>query len=106
MTAVLGQAGAAPMTGVPRLRLGQLLRLSWQDLWHERGLACCAACVLAATLAPLWTLWGLERGVIGTLIERQDSDPLMRELVPAASGGAASTPIGSRASKPGRSWRS
>lgn len=71
---------------VPRLRAGQLLRLAWRDLWHERWLAACAACVLAATLAPLWTLWGLERGVIGTLIERQDRDPLMRELVPAATG--------------------
>lgn len=74
------------MTGRPQLRLGQLLRLAWHDLWHERWLAACAACVLAATLAPLWTLWGLERGVIGTLIERQDRDPLMRELVPAATG--------------------
>lgn len=74
------------MNGVPALRPGQLLRLAWHDLWHERWLAACAACVLAATLAPLWTLWGLERGVIGTLIERQDRDPLMRELVPAATG--------------------
>lgn len=74
------------MTGIARLRLNQLLRLAWHDLWHERWLAACAACVLAATLAPLWTLWGLERGVIGTLIERQDRDPLMRELVPAATG--------------------
>lgn len=69
-----------------RLRPVQLLRLAWSDLWHERWLAACAACVLAATLAPLWTLWGLERGVIGTLIERQDRDPLMREMVPAATG--------------------
>lgn len=68
------------------LRPGQLLRLAWSDLWHERWLAACAACVLAATLAPLWTLWGLERGVIGTLIERQDRDPLMREMVPASTG--------------------
>ena len=74
------------MNRMPRLRPGQLLRLAWHDLWHERWLALCAACVLAATLAPLWTLWGLERGVIGTLIERQDRDPLMRELVPAATG--------------------
>ena len=51
-----------------------------------RWLAACAACVLAATLAPLCTLWGLERGVIGTLIERQDRDPLMREMVPESSG--------------------
>lgn len=74
------------MTGGARLRPGQMLRLSWHDLWHERWLAACAACVLAATLAPLWTLWGLERGVIGTMIDRQDHDPLMREIVPTTTG--------------------
>lgn len=71
---------------MPRVRLAPLLQLAWRDLWHERWLAFCAACVLAATLAPLWTLWGLERGVIGALIERQDRDPLMRELLPEGSG--------------------
>lgn len=76
------------MRGAGRLRLPQLWRLAWHDLRHERWLAACAACVLAATLAPLWTLWGLERGVIGTLIERQDRDPLMREIAPAATGSA------------------
>jgi len=72
--------------GAPRLRLAQLWRLASRDLWHERWLAACAACVLAASLAPLWVLWGLERGVVGTMIERQNRDPLMRQLVPASSG--------------------
>ncbi|MEJ8849965.1 ABC transporter permease [Variovorax rhizosphaerae] len=70
----------------PRLRLSQLLRLSFNDLWHERWLAFCAACVLAATMAPIGTLWGLELGVIGALVERQDHDPLMRLLLPESSG--------------------
>jgi putative ABC transport system permease protein len=74
------------MTAVAKLRAPQLWRLARHDLWHERWLAACAACVLAATLAPLWTLWGLEHGVIGTLIERQDRDPLMREVLPEGSG--------------------
>lgn len=71
----------------PRLRPGQLLRLVVADLRHERWLAFCAACVLGAALAPLWTLWGLERGVVGTLIERQNQDPLMRQVLPESSGG-------------------
>jgi putative ABC transport system permease protein len=79
-TALAGPVGAA------RLRWAQLWRLAWHDVRHERWLAFCAACVLAATLAPLATLWGLEHGVIGTLIERQDQDPLMREVQPEASG--------------------
>jgi putative ABC transport system permease protein len=71
----------------PAVRWGQMLRLAVADLWHERWLAFCAACVLAATLAPLGTLWGLERGVIGALIERQDQDPVMRQVLPESSGG-------------------
>lgn len=70
-----------------RLRAGQLLRLAVAELWHERWLAFCAACVIAATLAPLWVLWGLEQGVVGTLIERQDRDPVMRQVLPESSGG-------------------
>jgi putative ABC transport system permease protein len=74
------------MTAAAHLRPGQLFRLAAHDLWHERWLALCAACVLAAMLAPLWTLWGLERGVIGTMIARMDGDPLMRKVEPTATG--------------------
>ena len=66
--------------------LSHLFRLASRDLWHERWIAFCAAAVLAATLAPLWTLWGLERGVIGTLIERQNRDPVMRRVLPESTG--------------------
>jgi putative ABC transport system permease protein len=41
---------------------------------------------VAATLSPLWTLWGLEQGVIGTLIQRQNSDPVMRQVLPESTG--------------------
>jgi putative ABC transport system permease protein len=75
-----------PARGRPALRLAALLRMALRDLWHERTLALCTACVLAATLSPLWVLWGLERGVIGTLIERMERDPLMRRITPAATG--------------------
>ncbi len=70
----------------PRLRWAALALLAWRDLWHERLLALCAACVLAATLAPLWVLWGLEQGVVGTMIDRMERDPLMRRITPAATG--------------------
>ncbi len=72
-------------TRIP-LRSAALLRLAWHELWHERWMAISAACVLAACLAPLWTLWGLERGVIGTLIERMERDPQMRRITPLATG--------------------
>lgn len=70
----------------PALRVAALMRMALRDLWYERTLALCSACVLAATLSPLWVLWGLERGVIGTLIERMERDPLMRRITPAATG--------------------
>ncbi len=70
----------------PRLRARQLIRLAARELWHERSLALCAACVVAATLAPLLTLWGLEQGVIGTLINRQNRDPVMRQVLPESTG--------------------
>jgi putative ABC transport system permease protein len=63
-----------------------LIRLAARELAHERALALCSACVVAATLAPLWTLWGLERGVVGTLIERQNRDPVMRQVLPESTG--------------------
>lgn len=69
-----------------RLRLLPLARLVLRDLWHERILAICTASVLAATMAPLGVLWGLERGVIGALIARMDGDPVMRLLVPESTG--------------------
>lgn len=65
-----------------RLRGGQLLRLGGYELWHERWIALCSACVLAASLSPLLVLWGLEQGVIGTLIDRLERDPVMRQLLP------------------------
>jgi putative ABC transport system permease protein len=71
----------------PRLRAAQLIRLAARELWHERALALCAACVVAATLAPLLTLWGLEQGVVGTLINRQNRDPVMRQVLPETTGG-------------------
>jgi putative ABC transport system permease protein len=84
----MAEAKARPDAALarPALRLAPLLRMALRDLWHERTLALCTACVLAATLAPMWVLWGLERGVIGTLIERMERDPLMRRITPTATG--------------------
>lgn len=71
----------------PGLRAGPLLLLAWRDVLHDRWLALGAACVLGATLAPLWTLWGLQAGIIGTLIDRQNRDPAMREIRPESGAG-------------------
>src|SRR4051794_22986841 len=67
-------------------RTAHVLRLSLRDALHERWLFLCSACVLAAALAPLWVLAGLERGVVGTLIDRQNRDPEMRLVLPESTG--------------------
>ncbi|MBK8175042.1 MAG: AbrB/MazE/SpoVT family DNA-binding domain-containing protein [Rhodospirillales bacterium] len=64
----------------------QLVRLALFDLAHEWAISVCQVTALAAILAPLLVLYGLQQGVIGTLIERMDRDPAMRAIVPDVSG--------------------
>ncbi|MEP7299985.1 MAG: ABC transporter permease [Caldimonas sp.] len=66
--------------------LAQLLRLAWADLRHDGLLSACSILLLAASLAPLLTLHGLENGVIGALVERLDKDPAMRLVIPEVTG--------------------
>lgn len=68
------------------LRLRHLWRLAARDLVWERTLAFCAAGVIAAALTPVWVLWGLQSGVVGTLIERMEKDPQLRRVTPVATG--------------------
>ena len=57
--------------GVPGRAL-QLGRLALFDLRHEWAITLCQVTALAALLAPLLVLYGLQQGVIGTLLERMD----------------------------------
>jgi putative ABC transport system permease protein len=68
------------------LRWTQLWLLCWRDLVWERTLSACAIFVVAAALAPLWILWGLNNGVLGGLIDRMEKDPQLRRITPAATG--------------------
>lgn len=67
-------------------RLRQLARMAFGDLGRDGVLALCAALAIATTLAPLLTLLGLERGAIGTLVQRLDRDPAMRAITPEVTG--------------------
>ena len=68
------------------IRLGQLLRLAFADLLHDRIVTFCQIVATAAVLAPLLVLFGLHNGVIGALVERLDRDPAMRLIVPEVTG--------------------
>ncbi len=66
--------------------LAQLLRMAAGDIRRDGVLSVCTAFTLAATLAPLLTLVGLELGAIGAMIERLDRDPSMRSILPEVTG--------------------
>lgn len=88
MNAATGEpkASAGPRGAGPVETLRQLLRFAFADLRRDGLLSGCSMLMLAASLAPLLTLFGLEHGVIGTMIERQDKDPAMRLIVPEVTG--------------------
>lgn len=64
----------------------QLIRLALFDLRHEWAITLCQVTAVAAILAPLLVLYGLQQGVIGTLLERMDRDPAMRAIIPDVAG--------------------
>jgi putative ABC transport system permease protein len=67
-------------------RIAQLFRLALFDLRHEWAITLCQIASVAAVLAPLMVLYGLQQGVIGTLLERMNRDPAMRAIVPDVTG--------------------
>ena len=69
------------------LRLAQLFRLALFELRHEWAITLCQIASVAAVLSPLLVLYGLQQGVIGTLLERMNRDPAMRAIIPDVAGG-------------------
>src|SRR5512134_1250864 len=67
-------------------RLAQIFRLAVFDLRNEWAITLCQVMSVAAVLAPLLVLYGLQQGVIGTLLERMNRDPAMRAIIPDVSG--------------------
>jgi putative ABC transport system permease protein len=67
-------------------RIAQLFRLALFDLRHEWAITLCQIASVAAVLAPLLVLYGLQQGVIGTLLERMNRDPAMRAIIPDVAG--------------------
>lgn len=60
--------------------------LAWQDYRREARLSACSVLALVAVIAPLLVLFGLKHGLVGSLTERLQSDPAVREIIPL--GGA------------------
>lgn len=62
----------------PRLIAG----LAWQDYRREARLSACSVLALVAVIAPLLVLFGLKHGLVGSLTERLQRDPAVREIIP------------------------
>lgn len=56
--------------------------LAWADLWYEWVLSLCMVLALGAVFSPVFILLGLREGIIGTMLERLDRDPLSRLVMP------------------------
>lgn len=67
--------------------------LAWQDYRNDARLSACSVLALVAVIAPLLVLFGLKFGLVGSLTERLQRDPSVREIIPL--GGAVSAPISS-----------
>ncbi|HKS12541.1 MAG TPA: FtsX-like permease family protein [Pseudomonas sp.] len=60
--------------------------LAWQDYRNDARLSACSVLALVAVIAPLLVLFGLKFGLVGSLTERLQRDPGVREIIPLGGG--------------------
>jgi putative ABC transport system permease protein len=60
--------------------------LAWQDYRADFRLSACAVLALVAVIAPLLVMFGLKFGLIGSLTQRLEQDPTVREIIPMGGG--------------------
>lgn len=60
--------------------------LAWQDYRNDARLSACSVLALVAVIAPLLVLFGLKFGLVGSLTERLQRDPAVREIIPLGGG--------------------
>ncbi|MFS2158173.1 FtsX-like permease family protein [Pseudomonas sp. Pseusp122] len=68
------------------MRLALVMSLAWQDYRADARLSACAVLALVAVIAPLLVLFGLKFGLVSSLTERLERDPLVREIIPLGGG--------------------
>ncbi|WNW12455.1 FtsX-like permease family protein [Pseudomonas sp. DTU_2021_1001937_2_SI_NGA_ILE_001] len=82
------------------MSLALVAGMAWQDYRADSRLSACSVLALVAVIAPLLVLFGLKFGLIGSLTERLEQDPAVREIIPLGGGrfsAAAIDALGSRA---------
>jgi len=75
--------------------------LAWQDYRNEARLSACGVLALVAVIAPLLVLFGLKFGLVGSLTERLQRDPGVREVIPLGGGRFSAGFIEELAQRPG-----
>lgn len=68
------------------MRPSVIASLAWQDYRADARLSACAVLALVAVIAPLLVLFGLKFGLIGSLTQRLEQDPSVREVIPMGGG--------------------
>lgn len=68
------------------MRASLVVSMAWRDYCSETRLSACNVLALVAVIAPLLVLFGLKFGLIGSLTERLERDPSVREIIPLGGG--------------------
>lgn len=68
------------------MRIALVMSLAWQDFRADARLSACTVLALVAVIAPLLVLFGLKFGLVGSLTERLERDPTVREVIPMGGG--------------------
>lgn len=58
----------------------QIASVAIRDYIHDAKLSICSILGLSAVLAPVLVLYGLKFGIVSTMIEKLNQDPLIREI--------------------------
>lgn len=82
------------------MRVALVASLAWHDYRADARLSACAVLALVAVIAPLLVLFGLKFGLVGSLTERLERDPAVREVIPMGGGRFSAAFIDALAQRP------
>lgn len=82
------------------MRVALVASLAWQDYRADARLSACAVLALVAVIAPLLVLFGLKFGLVGSLTQRLERDPTVREVIPMGGGRFSASFIDELARRP------
>ena len=82
------------------MRVALVASLAWQDYRADARLSACAVLALVAVIAPLLVLFGLKFGLVGSLTQRLERDPTVREVIPMGGGRFSASFIDALALRP------